>query len=368
MVMAHSNESCLDYAIHPGEVVEEILESKRMSAAEFSRRSGLTAKLVSQILQGKAPITPDTAVRMEPVLGISANLLGNMNSRYYTFMARREAEVERKKSIQETREWIKRFPINELRKRGFLPCSDQSGILVPALFSFFGVGNIAGWESQYGRMAAQFRHSQTFESTHEAIAAWLRIAEMGAEKISCDPYNASGFKEALKEIRDLNCTAPKEFGPVMRELCRKSGVALVFVSEFKDTHLSGATQWLSSDKAMIALSLRHKTDDHFWFSFFHEAGHIILHGKKESFIDGQKSENPKENEADEFASNMLIPKDEFRRFIERTGHITEETVKEFARRVNAAPGIVVGRLQHEGLVVYGSRLNGLKRKFVLLEK
>lgn len=367
MYREHSNESGLDYAVHPGEIVEEILESKRMSAAEFSRRSGLTAKLISQILQGEAPVTPDTAVRMEPVLGVSANLLSNINANYYLFLARRKAATVQNRITREMIAWMKSFPIKELTTRGFLPDSTEKAVLVPALLSFFGVSDIKGWELQYGRMAVQFRHSQSFESTHEAVAAWLRIAETGAENISCEPYNTSGFRAALKEIRNLNCMAPKQFGPVIRELCRKSGVALVFVSEFRDTHLSGATQWLSSDKAMIALSLRHKTDDHFWFSFFHEAGHILLHGKKESFIDGQGSDAPKENEANEFAANILIPKDAFKRFIAGTGRLSEDAVKDFAREVNVSPGIVVGRLQHEGLLEYGSRMNILKRKFVLLE-
>ncbi len=135
-------------------------------------------------------------------------------------------------------------------------------------------------------------------------------------------------------------------------LCASVGVALVFTPELPKTHLSGIARWLSKDKALIQLSLRHKKNDHMWFSFFHEAGHILLHGKKKMFIDEGKGGGDHaevEAEANRFASDHLIPARDYATFAAEND-LSAAGIKRFARRLGIAPGIVVGRLQHERLI------------------
>lgn len=132
------------------------------------------------------------------------------------------------------------------------------------------------------------------------------------------------------------------------------------------THLSGAARWLNPQKALIQLSLRHKSNDHFWFSFFHEAAHILKHAKKQVYLDDVKSGNTDlEEDADAFARNFLIPSKAYREFCQ-SGRFTTTTVRSFAKRMGIAPGIVVGRLQHDRLIAFSS-LNSLKQKFELVE-
>ena len=152
----------------------------------------------------------------------------------------------------------------------------------------------------------------------------------------------------------------------MRRMCADAGVALVFVSELPNTHLSGATRWITKDKALIMLSLRHKRDDYFWFSFFHEAGHILLGRKKAIFLDEMNAwTDPEENLANEFASNFLIPKEKYQAFLEKS-IFTPASATSFAQQLGIAPGIIVGRLQHEKVIPWRS-LNGLTRRFELIE-
>jgi Zn-dependent peptidase ImmA (M78 family) len=152
----------------------------------------------------------------------------------------------------------------------------------------------------------------------------------------------------------------------MRTLCTKSGVALVLVSELPRTHIYGATRWLNKDKALLMLSLRYKTNDHFWFSFFHEAAHIILHGKKCIFIDEKaKTMNDMEVQADQFSRNILVPTKSYEAFVEKRS-FSQADIERFAKSVNVAPGIVVGFLQHDKHIPY-SWHNRLKEKFRLLE-
>jgi Zn-dependent peptidase ImmA (M78 family) len=120
---------------------------------------------------------------------------------------------------------------------------------------------------------------------------------------------------------------------------------------------------------MIQLNLRYKTDDHLWFTFFHEAGHILKHDKRLTFIEELqpaatpwgRSSGELEEEANKFATNFLIPSESYYR-LTRKRTLSKEAILRFADEAGIAPGIVVGRLQHDGRLPY-SHCNDLKRKF-----
>jgi hypothetical protein len=168
----------------------------------------------------------------------------------------------------------------------------------------------------------------------------------------------------LNEIRRLTNRRPVSIVvEQVRALCAAAGVAVILIPELEGTHLSGAARWLSPTKALIQLSLRHNTDDHFWFSFFHEAGHLLATGKRRDFVDGiigRGQENDDDEEkADRFARDFLIPSADYYAFV-NGGTFNTSTVRAFGERLGIAPGIVVGRLQHDDLIG-PSQLNGLKR-------
>lgn len=351
-----------DYAVYPGQVLEQTLQAQNLSQKELAERTGLSQKTVSQIITGKNPVTAETALGLENVLGISAEVWTGLDADYRLFQARQHAESELDQAV----DWAKQFPLAELAKRRYIPSTKENRHKVKALLKLFRVKSPQAWMRRYGNMTVAFRKSATFSSNYYSVVTWLRLAEIEAQKISTPPYSRSQFQANLAEIRKLTHTSPKIFQPKMKELCRQAGVALVFVPELPKTHLSGATQWLRPDKAMIALSLRYKTDDHFWFTFFHEAAHIIKHQKKDVYIDeaGQMPTS-QEKDANAYAANLLIRADDYRRFINRRP-MSRRQVKEFAQQVAIAPGIVVGRLQHDGIIKF-SWLNDLKAKLQLTE-
>ena len=140
--------------------------------------------------------------------------------------------------------------------------------------------------------------------------------------------------------------------------------------EFRGTHLSGAAHWPTREKAVIQLSLRHKSDDQYWFTFFHEAGHLV-ESPGNDYVDfppgpaaADTPEDDAERVADEFARRSLIPDQEYQGFLAH-GDFSNEAVVAFAQLVDIAPGIVVGRLQHDG-VIRRSTLNSLKRPLRLI--
>ena len=356
------NQYTPDYAIHPGEILEETLEARGITRTAFAERSGLSLKTVSQIIHGKAPVTPETAIHFERVLGVSANIWNNLNAYYRLHVAK----IADRRMLENKKEWAKKFPLTELAKRGFIRKRQNLAETVEELLDFFAVASVEAWKAQFKRIAVSYRKSPTFTSSKESVSAWLRIGEIEAENIKTSPLDKNTFKNALQEIRFLTREDPEIFEPRMKEFCRNSGVALLFVPELPKTHLSGATRWLGPDKALIMLSLRYKRDDHFWFTFFHEAGHIILHGKTSVFIDEvDMGTNKAEEAANRFAANTLIPESKYKTFVTKRQFYKEDIVA-FAQSINICPGIVIGRLQRDGHIQHKWH-NDLTRKFFLKE-
>jgi len=364
MIESNTYQYKPDYAVHPGEILEETLESRNMKKIDLAERCSLSAKTVSQIIGGKAPITAETAIQLERVLSVSANVWSNLDTNYRLFQARLAARKETSKY----RKWLEKFPVAQLVQQGIIEHKTDTAEMIEQLLDFFSVGSISAWQERIKHLQVAFRRSPSFQSSPESVAVWLRIGELRAEQVDCAPYNRSKFVNVLKEIRSLTCDAPDVFEPNLKQLCAKAGVALVFVSELPRTHLSGATRWIDKNKALIMLSLRYKSDDHFWFSFFHEAGHILRHSRKAIFLDEQDMElNDEEEWANHFAADMLIPNKMYNRFLADKGYSSPGGVRAFAQQLGIAPGIVVGRLQHDDVIPFRS-LNDLKRRFRLVEK
>ena len=347
-----------DYTVLPGWVLDERLEVQGISHAEFARRCGRSAKLISEIIAGKAPLEPETALQFEKVLGVDARIWLGIEADYQLHRAR-EAETA---DAAGSSAWMKAFPIRELVKRGVIRLPESDADAVSRLLSFFRVGSVEAWRLKYGSANVAYRHSPGFKSDEAALATWLRLGELAAEGQECSAYNETGFKQALREIRGLTRAPIEEALSRSRQLCNRSGVALALVKPLPKTALSGAAWWLNPRKAVIQLSARHKTDDHLWFSFFHEAAHILLHGKKNVFVDDMSTGNSKfEVEANEWAANMLVPRSQWERFVASRPR-SKWAIGAFADAQGIASGIVVGRLQHGGHLPW-AHLNGLKARW-----
>ena len=345
-----------DYAVPPGWVLGERLEVQGISHAEFARRCGRSSKLISEIIAGKAPLEPETALQFEKVLGVDAGIWLGIESEYRLHRAR-ENEAE---GAAASAEWAKGFPVAELVARGAFEPPESEADAVTKLLSFFGVGSIDAWTVRHAIANVAYRYSPSFRSDEAALATWLRLGEREAELQDCADYREAGFRKAVQQVRGLTRGPVGEALEGAGELCNRAGVALVLVRPLPRTALSGAAWWLSPRKAVIQLSARHKSDDHLWFSFFHEAAHVLLHSKKSVFVDefnggGIELE---EKEANEWASRTLVPRREWKEFI-ATSPRSKLAVRTFAERQGIAPGIVVGMLQHEGLLPW-THLNGLK--------
>ena len=230
---------------------------------------------------------------------------------------------------------------------------------VAEALKFFGVASPDAWRKVWETKGVEYRKSPSFKGRFGAVVAWLRQGELEARNIECAPYDTATFYDVLHRIRSLTVEPVDTFQETLVRLCASAGVAVVFVPELSKTGVCGATHWISPTKALIQLSLRYKTDDQLWFTFFHEAGHIVIHGKREVFLEGEHKDK-KEDEANIFASNILIEPDKWNWFIAQSSSRSKVAIEEFARRIGIAPSIVVGRLQHEKRLPF-NHCNDLKR-------
>jgi HTH-type transcriptional regulator/antitoxin HigA len=354
-----------DYDVLPGETLRETLLALEMTQVQLATRTGLSLKHINQIVQGVAPLTPDTALLLEKATGVEARMWNALETNY----RERVLRAESRKALLEEADWLKELPIAELKKLEHLPATNDKATLLEAVCDFFRVADRNSWDEVWRRPLAAFRQSPSFAADAGAVATWLRLGEIEADEIDCQPFDPTKFRDTLDEIRELTTWKDVHAASIrLVELCSQAGVAVVFVPEIGKTRASGAARWLTPTKALIQLSLRHKYEDHLWFSFFHEAGHILLHSKKETFINTSGKQPPgadlvMEDEANRFAANHLIPRQYESRLPELE---TDADVRAFARELCIAPGIVVGRLQREKLWGW-QRGNHLKRKLMIVD-
>jgi HTH-type transcriptional regulator/antitoxin HigA len=362
MIKRIANEYVPTDVSAPGETLSEILSERGISQADLADRMGRPKKTINEIMNGKAAITPQTALELELVLRIPAEFWIARERDYRTYRARQDQEG----CFAKDASWARSFPTRKMIEYGWIPPHADTNSLVRNLLEFFGVASSQQWEQVFSAYQVAFRKPKAFKPDLCAISAWLRAGISLAEKSKMKPFNRNAFTDALSESRKLIMSDPGVFAPALTSIFAEAGVAVAFVPELPKSRASGATMWLSPDRALIQLSLRYKTDDHLWFTFFHEAAHVLLHGKKSIFLETDKYLGEQEEEANEWAANFLIPVGEYRRFVS-AGGTSKAEIRAFAAKLELSTGIVVGRLQHDKMLDYAC-CNDLKRKLIWVVK
>ena len=348
-----------DWVSPPGDTIADILEERCYSQLEFAQRMGYTPKHANDLLRSRAPISLETARKLELVLGATADFWIARETQYRGNVAHAPGNVERKGEEA----WLKELPVKDMLQSGWLPPDLFTANPAAACLRFFGVADVEAWRATYRNVLemAAFRTSPTFRSHPGAVAAWLRQGEIEGMSLECKPWDPKAFQKALFEMRPLTRKRdPKFFLPELTRHCADCGVAVAIVRAPAGCRASGATRFLSPSKALLLLSFRYYSDDHFWFTFFHEAGHLILHGKKTLFLEGGRASNAEEREANEFSAGVLVPS-EFQSKLERL-NVERHAIRNFAKTVGVSPGIILGQLQYRGKA-RPNQLHTLKARF-----
>lgn len=351
----------------PGDTLLETIEYKGISQTELAKRMGRPIKTINEIIQGKAQITPETAIQLERALDIPATFWLERERNYRLELA----EIEDAEQLIQQKDWLKNFPIKEMMAMGWLiPKSKEIVDLMDALLKFFGIG---GKDAFYEATCYAYIQNSAFRLTNQekknpyALAAWLKQGEKQAEQLNVGKFDKKIFRSNLEKIKDVMVAHPEDFFDQLQQLCSEAGVKLVYTPKLPNSKVHGSTRWLN-DTPLIQLSNQFKRNDIFWFTFFHEAGHILKHGKKELFVEGlsyTREGEEKEEEANQFAVESIFSEKEEKEFmaLAKLKGLTIDLVYSFAKEIHTHPAIIVGRLEHKGLLSHGQGI-----KYGIIEK
>lgn len=350
----------------PGDTIQEHIDFTGMSQAELAERMGRPKEKINDIIKGREPITTATAFQLEKVLGIPAGFWLNREKNY-----RKELYMlHQREVLEQGKDWLSAFPIKKMQKLGWLPQTKAQYVLVDSLLKFFCVASPDEWQRIYmdKEVSVAFRVSLAHTSSPHAISTWLRKGEIQAEGMTIAEFDKKKFRKAFAAIKELAFLLPDNFSQQLQQVCAECGVALVFTQPLPRAPISGATRWFHQ-KPIIQLSGRFKTCDHFWFTFFHEAAHIILHGKKDIFLEnvaGTEIDQEKEKEANAFAAKILLSENELQEILE-SAPWTKEKILAFSKKFRTPAGVIIGRLQHLKLIPFHNSFN-LRQKINLFNE
>jgi HTH-type transcriptional regulator/antitoxin HigA len=357
MVRKNENKYIPAIAIPPGETIRENMEFLGINQKELATRLDISEKHLCNVLSGISPITYDTALKLESVVGSSAEFWMKLETLYQLNKAR----IEEENKLEQENEILKLIPYKEISDNGWIEKTNDKKEKVLRLRNFFGVSNLHSIIRSYS-VAFRTQKSSNEVSDYGALA-WLRKAEVDGLTIDVEEFDKSKLRKFIPRFRELTLNVEIDFYPEMRRICAEAGIALVLVKYIPKTYICGATIW-RNNRAILALSGRGKRADVFWFTFFHEIAHILNHSRKEIHINYEKSDD--EYEADEIASNMLIPKEDYDRFKSTYDYTDYDEIKRYANMIGIAPYILAGRLQHDGLINYQEN-NSLIPHFEILD-
>jgi HTH-type transcriptional regulator/antitoxin HigA len=345
----------------PGETIFDLMEKRQMSlptlAINISQSEGETISL----LQGKAELTQAIAEHLHVALGGSTEFWLQREKQY------RQECLRLNNNSEDDISWLNELPIADLVRSKWIRQVKDPAQRVTECLDFFGVPSVREWREKYGNIlsTAAFRTSQTFTPQLGATAAWLRRGTIEAISATCGYWSKTRFQALLPSLRELSRKRrPELFVPELQRRCAECGVVVVINRSPTGCRASGATLFVSEKRALLLLSFRYLSDDHFWFTFFHESAHLVLHGRNKVFIEQEALSSAEEQEANEFAERMLIPEDALDDF--RHLKLQDKEVIRFARNIGISPGVVVGQLQHQKRL-RPNQLNHLKTRFAWID-
>lgn len=341
-----------DYLVTTGDFIAEWMEDEGINAAELARRLGVTRKHVSELLSGKASLSHPLALALERVTGVPARIWNQYESGYRSDLAR----IQESEELGAQYEHATAFPLGYLRKWGFVTAPARDRVeTVRQLLALLGVASLDAFDATWAHGSVAYRRAAVGRDHAQALATWLALAERHHDGLRDIPaFDRAGLGELIPRLRASTSGDPVAAAVEGVSRLRDVGVVLCFIPAVPGLGIHGATRWLNGHP-VIQLSVLWKSDDQLWFTLFHELGHVLLHGDKALYLNGETT--AAESEADSYAADLLIPP-EFVEQLPRSRDIS--AVEELAERLGIAPSIVLGRAQRETRdYAWG---HGLKRK------
>jgi len=356
-MLNEASDFCPNWKSPPGDTIIEMLDERELSVEAFSQLINETTSFASRLVAGTEPITHELAMKLSNVLGASTDF---WLARDYDFRDATELDIQLKTSA----DLYNSLPIADMKKFGWISGARSREEVVQQCLEFFGVSTIPQWVGQYGQKALgpAYRKSSTFTDNEFATIAWLRQAEKVSECKVVNEWNSEDLKKQIPALRKLSWFKdPQLFLTKLEQILATAGVKFAVIKAPKGCTASGATRFLKDGTPLIQVSFRYLSDDQFWFTVFHEIAHLLLHAEHLPFYEIKGMEiDHFENEANEFASSIIIPPYFYEEFLDIKS--SSKAVMKFAKKCGIAPGLIVGQMQYNNMINF-NQLNFLKRRY-----
>ena len=361
--------------ISPGRILQRELDARGWTQKDLAEITKRPPQTINEIIKGTKQITPETARELSAALGTTAKFWTNLETNYRLNLAKKkqkESEIERRSRLYTL------APISELIKRQWIKSTKSLDELEQSVCQFLGIkspqeipqlsvnfrkGASPGFDSgacvvrhsQHGSGISSLTESissrQVLEPEYNAKIAWCKRVEQVVSKQTLKEFKLDKLREAIPDL--LRYAQKEEDIAHIPQMLNDLGVHFAIVPHLNKTYLDGAVFYLENHP-VVALTLRHNRIDCFWFSLMHELAHIVA-GHRGVYLDNldELEQNSKEEEANKLARNWLIDEQAWNSFIVQTQpRFSKRAIIDFAQAQNRHPGIILGRLQHEGLVPY----------------
>lgn len=340
----------------PGEFIREELEARGWTQTDLADILGRPFQLVNDLIAGKRAITPETAKGLGDAFGTGAALWLNMESAYQLNRVKNaDPDVAKRAKLYAL------APIKDMTKRGWIEFSSTVEVLEKQVCEFFKINTL---EEEPRFLPHAARKSTPYADMSPGQRAWLFRAMHLAPAVHVSPFSDLAFEQGLAKLRTIlpNTEDVRQVPRILADM----GVKFIIIEPLPQTRIDGVCFWLDEQSPVIVLSLRYDRIDSFWFSLFHELGHLKNrdglrgNGQIDTDLVGEEAirteEKPEfERKADEFAANFLIPSKELESFIIRTKPLyAASRIAGFAKRLKVHPGIVVGQLHRRGEFSYSN--------------
>lgn len=331
-------------AFHPGYYLKEVVDESGLTQEDFAKRLGTTPKNLSILIRGEQSLSIDIAAKLSRMLGTSVSYWLNMQQTYDEL----QAEFLSCEELKKEREVYKLLDYSYFKTNfGFPDLPRKIDEQIKCVREFLSVASLRVLEEK--NLAVSFRSYSDNLTLSNIVNAnvMVQIAINIALKTEAPKFNKKKFEEAVA-FALTQTENHAGFLPVIRKTFQEAGVVLVVLPNLKNSGINGATKKVDGKILLMVNDRRHYADT-FWFTMFHEIGHIM---NSDYGITFESNKNQIESNADLYAQRKLIPQEEYELFIKENQEFDEYIIEKFAKKIKRDSGIVLGRLQNDGKVSY----------------